>query len=290
MLVFQSFYGIPDTFADPQGRSVNAVLGFTLRLLELLDQSPQARVVLSWDESLGSGFRHRLFPAYKANRPLADAGFLYQLQRCAEIGDALGLPQRASEEFEADDLIAALVHWQHQAGGQAIIVSQDKDLAQIVTADDQWWPFPKSAPWSHDQLRDHWQIPLLSIADYLALCGDAVDNIPGVRGVGAVSARMLMQAFPSLELLFENADQMASLPVRGARRLRQKLETQREDVFLYRELTRLRTDALSQTECMALQNSAPNASIFEKILKDCNLWARVQKKAHHHFCLSDRKN
>lgn len=288
MLVFQSFYGIPDNFHDARGRAVNAVLGFTLRMLDLLEQAidtrhPGDKLVLCWDESLGSGFRHRLYPAYKANRPMADDAFIYQLQRCAEIGEALGLCQLASQEFEADDLLAALVHWQHQTGAPATIVSRDKDLAQIVMPGDLWWPFPGSAAWSHAQLLEHWQIPLPGIADYLALCGDAVDNIPGVRGIGAVSARALLQAHPSLEALYAHLDDLHKMPVRGASTLRHKLEAQREDVFLFRELTRLRHDSLDEAGWQSLQCVAADPGRFEQVLVACNLWPRVKKKAQQHF-------
>lgn len=283
MLVFQAFYGIPDTFHDAQGRSVNAVFGFALRLMELLAEIRHAdttpRIILCWDESLGSGFRHHLYPPYKANRPLADEAFLYQIQRCAEITEALGLCQRGSNEFEADDLIASLVHQQHAAGGSALVVSQDKDLAQLVTPGDHWWPYPKSEARDHAALLEHWQIPLGSIADYLALCGDAVDNIPGIRGVGAVTARVLLQAFPSLELLYDNLDAVTSLPIRGAAGLQKKLAAQRDEAFLYRELTRLRRDALSAQDWEAMQCVTPQPEALEQVMKACNLWSRVQKKA-----------
>lgn len=298
MLVFQSYYGIPDSFHDAQGRSVNAVLGFTLRLLELLahtvgdavgdgrNDAPEGaarRVVLCWDESLGSGFRHRLYAPYKANRPLADAAFLYQLQRCAEIGDALGLAQHASKEFEADDLIASLVHWQHAQGAPAMIVSQDKDLAQIVGGGDQWWAFPKQSPWTQTQLLAHWQMPLARIADYLALCGDAVDNIPGVKGVGSVTAKVLMQTYPTLEALYDQIGSVGALPLRGAATLQKKLQAQQDEVFLFRELTRLRCDALGVSDWQLATLKATQEERFKWIMSECNLWSRVQKKAHEYF-------
>lgn len=291
MLVFQSFYAIPDTFRDGRGRPVNAVLGFTQRLLDILASVKAARTVLCWDESLGTGFRHRLFAPYKANRPLADENFRFQLQCCAEITDALGLSQLASQEFEADDIVASLVHWQRQDrrdNRSALIVSQDKDLAQLVQESDQWWPFPKSGPWSYAQLIEHWQIPLASIADYQALCGDAVDNIPGVKGIGAVGARVLIQAFFTLETLFHHLDDVADLPVRGARGLRQKLEIQRDDAFMFRELTRLRNDAVTATGWQQLENQPlekcrPDGEALKRVLQQVQLWPRLQKRVERHF-------
>ncbi len=294
MLVFQSYYGIPDSFHDAQGRSVNAVLGFTLRMLELLGQSwgnthnddtvcGQGRVVLCWDESLGSGFRHRLYAPYKANRPLADEAFIYQLQRCAEVGEAMGLAQFASTEFEADDLIASLVHWQHVQGAGAMIVSQDKDLAQIVGAWDRWWAFPKQSAWTQAELLAHWQMPLARIADYLALCGDAVDNIPGVKGVGAVTARVLMQTFASLEMLFDNVAEVGALPLRGAAGVQKKLVAQREEVFLFRELTRLRGDALGVEDWRGATLRAAQGERFREVMVACGLWGRVKNRAQGYF-------
>ncbi len=287
MLVFQAFYGIPDTFHDAQGRAVNAVFGFALRLMELLTHIDYngggQRVVLCWDESLGSGFRHRLYPPYKANRPVADEAFLYQIQRCSEIADAFGLCQRGSEEFEADDLIASLVHQQHLAGATALIVSQDKDLAQLVTPGDQWWAFPRQSAQGHDGLLEHWQIPLASIADYLALCGDAVDNIPGVRGVGAVTAKVLLQAFPTLDELYANLDGLAALPLRGAAGLQKKLAQQQEEAFLFRELTRLRRDALSAQDWDGMVCITPQVQALEQVLTACGLWGRTQGKVRQFF-------
>lgn len=286
MLVFQSFYGIPDDVFDGAGRSVNAVLGFTLRLLDLLQKrvhAADARIVICWDESLGSGFRHRLYPPYKANRPIADEEFIYQLRRCTEVADSLGLAQCASQEFEADDLIAALVHRQHEAGQPALVVTQDKDLAQIVMPGDTLWAFPKGEPLSHAALLEHWQIPLTSIADYLALCGDSVDNIPGAKGIGAVTARTLLQHFSSLEALYDNLMQVSTLPVRGAAALQTKLAAQRDEVFLFRQLTRLRHDALTDSQWLQLICSAAQPDRLERVLTECNLWRRVQKKASAYF-------
>ncbi len=123
------------------------------------------------------------------------------------------------------------------------MVSRDKDLSQLIGPGDRFWDYADAAEYGYEQIAARFGVAPESMADYLALTGDAVDNIPGVPGIGPKTAAALMSRFATLELLYANLDELAFLPVRGASRLPQKLREHREVAFLARELTRIFCDA-----------------------------------------------
>ena len=275
MLVFQAFFGVQEDLRDPDGRAVNAVLGFARRLAALLRAEPQMRPLACWDESLGSGFRHRLYPAYKANRPPADEAFLHQIRLCMDLLRALGVAQTASTEFEADDLIASAVSRQRAAGGRSVVVSHDKDLAQVVEGADRLWRYPKSAPVSAQGLQQEWGFPVSRIADALALAGDASDNIPGLPGIGMTTAAAIMAGVDSLETLYANPGVVHGLRVRGPKKVIATLLEGREAAFLFRSLTQLRRDAIDDSAWQALEDRPAQPAVLDAWLRESGLGDRL---------------
>lgn len=237
--VFRAWFGYPDRYFDQQGRPLNAVYGYLRTLLSNLGKAQPRYMVAAFDESLFSGFRHRLYPAYKANRALPDEGLAYQLALCKLLTEKMGIKTLGSEDFEADDLLAWAAQTGVQEGLPVTVVTRDKDLAQLIGKDDQLWDWAEGSLKDHAQLLSHWQVPLHHIPDLLALAGDAVDNIPGIRGVGVKTATQLIAHFDCLENLYGRLSEIASLPVRGAKRIQSALEGSESDAFLYRELVRL---------------------------------------------------
>ena len=275
MLVFQAFFGVQEDLRDPGGRAVNAVLGFARRLSVLLRAEPQCRPIAFWDESLGSGFRHRLYEPYKANRPPADEAFLHQIALCMDLLKALGVAQAGSREFEADDLIAAAVTHQRTAGGRSVVVSHDKDLAQIIDGADLLWRHPRSGPVGARALSLEWGFPVSRIADALALAGDASDNIPGLPGIGMTTAAAILAGVDSLETLYAHPGVVHGLRVRGPKKVIAVLESHREQAFLFRSLTRLRTDALDAAAWENLVDQPADALAVADWLKQSGLAERL---------------
>ncbi len=240
--IFRAWHSIPDRMTTPQGEPCNAVYGFAGFIADLLRRSNPQPVFVAFDASLSTSFRNALYPDYKAQRPAAPLELKRQFAWCQQLCEALGLPWLAHAEWEADDIIGTWAE-QGRAHGHAIaIVSRDKDLTQLLTPQDHVWDFAGDKVLDCDAVHAQFGVWPEQIADYLALTGDAVDNIPGVAGVGPKAASALLQAFGDLESIYQRLDEVPALPVRGARALAAKLEAGRELAFLSRQLTGIPTD------------------------------------------------
>ena len=242
LYVFRAWHSVPDQFQDAQGWPTNAVHGFARFLLEVLERERPRHIAIAFDEALGSCHRHRLYPAYKANREPAPDALRRQFVHCKALCAALGLAVLAHAEYEADDLIGSALH-AHRHSHRGVIISADKDLSQLLLAHDEQWDFARNQRWGMSGVKARHGVHAHQIADYLALCGDAVDNIPGVTGVGAKSAAVLLAHFGSLDTLYERLDEVPFLRLRGAAQMAVRLREQRDHALLWRQLTTLSLDA-----------------------------------------------
>jgi DNA polymerase-1 len=243
MYVFRAWHSMPDEFHDADGWPTNAVHGFARFLLELLERERPRHIAIAFDEALDSCFRNALYPQYKANRDPAPPELKRQFAWCKALCNALGLPTLAHCDYEADDLIGAAVHRSRGSGFRSVIVSADKDLSQLLDTHDQQYDFAKGLRWGADGVKARQGVHAHQVADYLALTGDAVDNIPGVTGIGAKSAAVLLAHFGSLDALLERIDEIPFLRLRGAATIAVRLREQREHALLWRQLTTIALDA-----------------------------------------------
>ncbi|TCZ83407.1 5'-3' exonuclease H3TH domain-containing protein [Lysobacter sp. N42] len=235
--VFRAWHSMPNEFVDADGWPTNAVHGFARFLLELLERTRPDHVVVAFDEALDTCFRNRLYPAYKANREPAPEELKRQFAHCRALCEAMGLTTLAHTDFEADDLIGSALHMARAHGFRGVIVSADKDLSQLLGEHDEQWDFARGQRWSAAGVPARHGVRADQIADYLALTGDAIDNIPGVPGIGAKTAAALLAHFGSLDALLARIDEVPYLSsIRGAARCAQQLRTHREQARLCREL------------------------------------------------------
>ena len=233
LYVFRAWHSMPDEFQDADGWPTNAVHGFARFLLELLEKERPAHIAIAFDEALDSCFRNRLYPAYKANRDPAPEALRRQFTHCKALCAALGLSVLSHGEYEADDLIGSALHAARPDGFRGVIVSADKDLSQLLGEHDEQWDFARGQRWGMAGVKARHGVEARQIADYLALTGDAVDNIPGVSGIGAKSAAVLLAHFGDLDTLLARVDEVAFL----------RLREQREHALLWRQLTTIALDA-----------------------------------------------
>ncbi|KAA3598142.1 exodeoxyribonuclease IX [Stenotrophomonas maltophilia] len=240
--VFRAWHSLPDQFQDAQGWPTNAVHGFARFLLDLLERERPQHIAIAFDEALDSGFRHRLYPAYKTNRDPAPEALKRQFVHCKALCAALGLAVLAHHDYEADDLIGSALHV-HRSSHRGVIISADKDLSQLLADHDEQWDYARNQRWDVAGVKARHGVHAHQIADYLALCGDAVDNIPGVSGVGSKSAAVLLAHFGSMDALFERLDEVPFLRLRGAAQMAVRLREQREHAQLWRQLTTIALDA-----------------------------------------------
>ena len=240
--IFRAWHSLPDQFQDAQGWPTNAVHGFARFLLELLERQRPQHIGIAFDEALDSCYRNRLYPAYKANRDPAPEELRRQFVHCKALCAALGLAVMGHHDYEADDLIGSALH-AHRASHRGIIISADKDLSQLLLQHDEQWDFARNVRWDMHGVKGRLGVHAHQVADFLALCGDAVDNIPGVTGVGSKSAAVLLAHFGSMDALYERLDEVPFLRLRGASQMAVRLREQREHALLWRELTTIALNA-----------------------------------------------
>jgi 5'-3' exonuclease len=190
--IFRAYYSMPPDMLDRDGNPAHAVFGFARFLGDLIERARPRYLAVAFDESLTTSFRNRIDPAYKANREPAPADLKLQFGRCREFCRHLGVADFGSGEYEADDIIGTL-HARFRAEGlPATVVSRDKDLAQLIREGDIYWDYTANQRLAHHEIAAHFGVPPERYADYLALTGDAVDNIRGVPGVGPKTAAALL--------------------------------------------------------------------------------------------------
>jgi len=239
--VFRSFYGMRP-MAAPDGTPINAVYGLGMTLQKLLAERKPELLACCFDAGAHT-FRNEMYPAYKANRGEPPKELIPQFDICRELVARMGIATVTSPGFEADDLIATLTVRLRAEGHEVVIVTGDKDLAQLVGPGVRIFDLARDLWWDADAIPGRMGVRADQVVDLLALTGDAVDNIPGVRGVGPKAAAALLLEFANLEAIYEGLDRVESLPIRGARTLREKLESGRENAWLSHRLASVRTDA-----------------------------------------------
>jgi 5'-3' exonuclease len=237
--IFRAYHSLPPDMVDGDGNSTHALYGFARFLSDLLEQIRPERIAIAFDKSLRSetSFRNGIYPAYKANRDAAPADLERQFGLCREFCRHMGLAEFASAEYEADDIIGTLAARSRAAGLRNVLVTRDKDLSQLIRDGDVFWDYTGNARYHYHEIGPRFgAIPEL-IADFLALTGDSVDNIPGVPGVGKTTAAELFAVFGSLDELYANIDRVATLKLRGAATIAHRLRAHKDAAYLARRLT-----------------------------------------------------
>jgi len=255
--VFRSWHAVPSEFHDRDGAPVNAVYGFTRFLCDFLERARPTHVLVAFDESLTSSFRNGIYPEYKANRELPPRELIVQFDYCRRVAAALGLRVLADVQYEADDLIGSAQALARRQGFRAVIVSADKDFGQLIDGHDEQWDFSRDQRWDADGIKQRLGVRPDQVADFLALTGDAVDNIPGVPGIGTKTAATLLAHFGSLDALLARIEEVPYLRFRGAAQAYARIKQHRAQALLSRALTGIALDAPVPSTAAELAWSAP---------------------------------
>jgi 5'-3' exonuclease len=258
VFVFRAWHSLPMELQDAEGNPTQALYGFACFLGDLIERRSPHHLAALFDECESGSFRHRLYPQYKANREPAPAALRRQFGLCREFCRHLGVAEFASPDFEADDLIGTLAARCRAEGRSVTVVSRDKDLAQLVGERDIYWDYAQETEYRYHQIEARFGAAPERMADYLALRGDSVDNVPGVPGVGAKTAAALMRLYGSLDEVFAQPALAASLPLRGAASLPDRLRTHRETAYRAQALTRIACDAPLAAGGAQLRRRAPD--------------------------------
>jgi 5'-3' exonuclease len=277
--VFRAWHSLPDHIVDRDGNPVNALYGFCRFVGDFVEQVRPEYLAVLFDESLTMSFRSEIYPEYKANREPAPPELKRQFQQCREFTHALGVMECAHPIYEADDLIGTLVSEGRQVGRPSTIVSRDKDLAQLVSRGDIYWDFAGRGRLTYDQIPEVFGVWPEQIADFLALAGDSVDNIPGVPGIGKKTAAALLRHFGSLDDVYANLDKVHEVTVRGARTLGLKLHAHKEAAMLARKLTGIACNAPLERSLSCLRPAAPDLGAINALFDRADIGTALRRQA-----------
>ena len=238
-----------------RGLPTNATYGFTTMLRKLYEDEKPEYVVISFDVP-GKTFRHEEYQEYKANRAKMEDDLAVQIPYVRRVCEALRLPILDVPGVEADDVIATLTKQAVDQGVKVVVVSGDKDLLQLVGEDvvvlNPGREGMGAVVYDAKKVEEKWGVPPSKVVDVLALMGDAVDNIPGVKGIGDKGARDLIREFGSLEAALDHADEVKRTAYREG------LKNHRADALLSKRLATVRTDVAATLDLEALKRQPPD--------------------------------
>ena len=277
--VFRAYYSVGLEMTDVNDEPVNALYGFSRFLGDLLEQAQPVHIAVAFDESLSSSFRNEIFPAYKANREPAPPELKRQFALCRELCRHLGLAEFSSPIYEADDIIGTIATRLRSSGHRTVLVTRDKDLAQLIRNGDAYWDWAAERRLEYADIEGHFGVRPERMADFLALTGDSVDNIPGVPGVGPKTAMVLLREFASLEEIYEGLERVASLPIRGAAKLPEKLRTHRDAAYFARRLTTIACDMPIEVSTEQLRRRKPDIEALEALYDRARFGAMLRRQA-----------
>jgi DNA polymerase-1 len=277
--VFRAWYSIPDDMRDGEGNPVNALYGFTSFLSDFLEYTKPEYVAVAFDTSLSTCFRNDIYPAYKANRDPAPDELKRQFDWCREVTRSLGIRDFAEPRFEADDIIGTLVTNMRRQGMRSTIITRDKDMAQLLDPGDTLWDYAGNKRIAYKDVRERYGARAEQMVDFLALAGDSVDNIPGVRGVGPKTASALLDYFEDIDEIYSRLEEVAGLSVRGASKLGARLAEHKEDALMSRRLTAIACDVPMETERDALVCQSPDLDTLNELYDRADFGQSLRRQA-----------
>ena len=217
--LYRAFHAMPN-LANSRGESTGAVYGIVNMLRRLMREYDTPYLAVVFDAP-GKTFRDRLYSAYKANRPPMPDELRSQIDKVHAVIRALGLPLLSVPDVEADDVIGTLARAATAYGMETLIVSGDKDLAQLVDTKVRMCDSMKDVVYDVEGVEAKFGVPPERIVDFLALVGDTSDNIPGVPKVGPKTAVRWLKEYGSLDQLVAQAD---GIPGKVGENLRASLD------------------------------------------------------------------
>jgi DNA polymerase-1 len=236
--IFRAYYAIRH-LSNSKGIPTNAVYGFTAMLFKFLKDYEPTHLGIVFD-SKGKTFRDDIYPLYKANRSAPPEDLAQQFSMIFEMVDAFNIPQVQLEGFEADDLMGTISKNVEKENANVVLVTGDKDFCQLVSDKVTLLDTMKNKITGIPEVKEKYGVAPERVIDVFALAGDAVDNIPGVKGIGEKTAVSLISKFGSLDELFNNLDDVS-------KRQKVLIEEKKEDAVLSKELVTIKTDVDIET-------------------------------------------
>ena len=256
------------------GMPTSAVFGFANQVFQLLEEENPDYIVAAFDPK-GKNFRHELYTDYKANRSAMPDEIQTQLPYLWELLDGMNIPVLRIEGVEADDVIGTVAKMCEKDDLQCNIVSGDKDFMQLIN--DKTLLYAPQARrrekeiFNAQKVSEKWGVGPEHIIDLLGLMGDSSDNVPGVEGVGPVTAKKLIQKFGSMENIYENIDQIEN------EKLKEKLLNSKESAFLSKKLVTILTDVKVDASISDFEKKEVDKTKLESIFKELEFTGLLKK-------------
>lgn len=276
--IFRAFHALPPLTRKSDGLPVGAVSGFCNMLWKLLTDARDTSVGVTpthfaviFDYS-SQTFRKEIYDAYKANRSAPPEELVPQFGLIREATRAFNLPCIETEGFEADDIIATYARRAEATGADVTIVSSDKDLMQLVTANVHMYDSMKDKQISVAEVVEKWGVSPEKMIDLQAMVGDSVDNVPGIPGIGPKTAAQLLEEFGDLDTLLTRAGEIKQV------KRRENIIANADLARLSRRLVELRTDVPLELDLDGLileQQDGPKLIAFLKAMQFGTLIRRV---------------
>ena len=266
-LAFRMFYAYSQNpLKNSQGEEVSMMHGYWGAVLRILAKHKPTHFAIARDVAHTKTFRHDLYPDYKANRGPMPEEMAAQMPLLGESLEASGIPLLSEPGYEADDVMASTATAAIEAGfDHVVILSKDKDMSQIVTDKIHLFHLTKGADgidFGPEQVLEKYGLPPEKIRDYLALMGDASDNVPGVPKVGPKTAIQLLNDIGDMDNLYANLDKVTK------KGLHDNLENNREKAFLSRELVTLQTKRAFSGNLDTLEYNGLHVDTLAQMFKD----------------------
>ena len=272
-LVYRAYFALPSTMATAKGELTNAVFGFASMLLNVLRDEEPDYLAVTFD--LGRTFRHDDYAEYKANRAEMPDDLRVQFGRIYELLAAMDIPTYSAEGYEADDVLAALAQQAEAEGVDTLIVTGDTDTFQLIGPHVRVLTprrsFGDTMTYDEDGVRERYGLEPRQLIDYKALVGDTSDNVPGVRGVGAKTATKLLQAYGSVEAIYDHLEEVSSPRFRSA------LEKGRDEAFLSKHLVTIVTDLPVSLDLEACQVEQINREQIVDLFRELEFRALLDR-------------
>ncbi len=271
-LLYRSHFAfIANPLVNSKGQHTSAIFGVINSFLRLLELKHADHILISFDRKAPT-FRHELSEAYKANRPPMPDDLISQIEPVKRFFELIGLPEISLDGYEADDILATLAE-RYKTDYDVVLVTSDKDYSQLVEAGVSIWDPAKDLSLDSDAVFAKFGVRPQQFIDYLALVGDASDNIPGVKGIGPKGAVDLLTQFGSLDQIFAALEQVPE-------KYRKKLEADKDAALLSRTLATIIRDVpiepvhLKPFDASSLAKAAGLLSAYELL----NLKRRMESR------------
>ncbi|WP_121144939.1 DNA polymerase I [Orbus hercynius] len=261
--LYRAFFATP-SLTNQKGEPTGAIYGVTNMIRSLINQYHPSHIAVVFDAKGGS-FRKEIYSEYKATREAMPEDLRVQIEPIHTILKAMGLPLLCVDGVEADDVIGTLAKQAEAENLSVLISTGDKDMAQLVSGHITLINTMNNLILDPEGVEKKFGVPPAKIIDFLALMGDSSDNIPGVPGVGEKTATSLLTEFNGIDDIYNNLDKVATLTIRGAKSLKQKLLDNENDARLSYLLATIKTDVELNLKNEQLKPEPPDLNLLKDI-------------------------